>query len=162
MALAEQWCSSCWSAAARRGWSERAILAEIAKPAVRNLVFFNGYAESPRRTRSTHRGDLFLMPSSFEPCGISQMMAMREGQPCVVHGVGGLCDTVSDGETGFVFHGDGPPEQAAAFAAAVARALELRATHPISWAGIAQRAEAQRFDWDRAARCYIEQVYGRT
>ena len=137
---------------------ERAIL-DVAKRRS-NLVYMNGYSES--LAEPLYRGgDLFLMPSSFEPCGISQMLAMRDGQPCVVHGVGGLCDTVSDGETGFVFHGDGPPEQAAAFVAAVARALELRATHPISWAGIAQRAEAQRFDWDRAARCYIEQVYGR-
>ena len=138
---------------------ERAVLAVAKRRS--NLVFMNGYSES--LAEPLYRGgDLFLMPSSFEPCGISQMLAMRDGQPCVVHGVGGLCDTVSDGETGFVFHGDGPPEQAAAFVAAVTRALELRATHPVSWAGIAQRAEAQRFDWDRAARCYIEQVYGRT
>ncbi len=138
---------------------ERAVL-DVAKRRS-NLVFMNGYSES--LAEPLYRGgDLFLMPSSFEPCGISQMLAMRDGQPCVVHGVGGLCDTVSDGETGFVFHGDGPSEQAAAFVATVARALELRATHPVSWAGIAQRAEALRFDWDRAARCYIEQVYGRT
>ena len=137
---------------------ERAILGVAERRG--NLVFMNGYAEG--LAESLYRGgDLFLMPSSFEPCGISQMLAMRDGQPCVVHGVGGLCDTVSDGTTGFVFRGDRPPEQAAAFVATVARALELRATHPVSWAGIAQRAEAQRFDWDRAARCYIERVYAR-
>ncbi len=123
-----------------------------------NLVYLNGYSETV--ADPLYRGgDLFLMPSSFEPCGISQMLSMRDGQPCVVHGVGGLCDTVRDGDTGFVFHGDTPREQAEAFVRTVARALELRANRPVSWAGIAQRAEHQRFDWDAAARHYIEQVY---
>ena len=123
-----------------------------------NFVFLNGYSET--LTEPIYRGgDLFLMPSSFEPCGISQMLSMRDGQPCVVHGVGGLCDTVSDGDTGFVFFGDNPRHQAEAFVATVARALELRANRPVSWAGIAQRAEQLRFDWNNAARHYIEQVY---
>ena len=87
------------------------------------------------------------------------LLAMRDGQPCVVHGVGGLCDTVEDGDTGFVFHGDTPRTQAEAFVATVERALELRANRPISWAGISQRAELKRFDWDGAARHYLEQVY---
>ena len=123
-----------------------------------NLVYMNGYSES--LVDPLYRGgDVFLMPSSFEPCGISQMLAMRDGQPCIVHGVGGLSDTVKDGDTGFVFNGETPRQQAEAFVATVSRALELRANRPISWAGIAQRAELERFDWDSAARQYIEQVY---
>ena len=50
-------------------------------------------------------------------------------------------------------------EQAEAFVDTVARALELRAERPVLWAGITQRAERERFDWDTAARHYIEQVY---
>ena len=123
-----------------------------------NFVFLNGYSESV--AGPLYRGgDLFLMPSSFEPCGISQMLAMRDGQPCVVHGVGGLSDTVTDNETGFVFHGATPAGQAEAFVQCVLHALEERARDPVKWAGLVQRAEQQRFDWDRAARLYVRQVY---
>ena len=47
------------------------------------------------------------MPSLFEPCGISQMLAMRNGVPCLVHHSGGLKDTVEHMKTGFSFDGDG-------------------------------------------------------
>jgi len=47
--------------------------------------------------------DALVMPSKFEPCGLPQMMAMRYGTVPIVHGVGGLKDTVSDGGSGFVF-----------------------------------------------------------
>jgi len=104
-------------------------------------------------------GDLFLMPSSFEPCGISQMLAMRAGQPCVVHGVGGLRDTVSHNETGFVFNGATPGEQATALVAAVDAALTLRTHDTTRWQSIRREAAAQRFSWARAARAYVETLY---
>ncbi len=142
------------------GSGESALEARMTEVASRhaNLVFMNGYSETI--VEPLYRGgDLFLMPSSFEPCGISQMLAMRDGQPCVVNAVGGLSDTVRDGDTGFVFRGATPREQARAFVDTVAGALELRAERPVRWAGIAQRAERERFDWDTAARHYIEQLY---
>ncbi len=49
--------------------------------------------------------DFLLMPSRFEPCGLSQMYAQRFGCLPVAHATGGLVDTVEDGVTGFLFHG---------------------------------------------------------
>jgi len=123
-----------------------------------NFIFLRGYAEE-FGSLLYQGGDLFLMPSSFEPCGISQMLAMRSGQPCVVHGVGGLHDTVESGSTGFVFAGATRREQAAAFVDCVQHALQLRHDHPNRWQKIRKRAAAQRFDWASSAKQYIRQLY---
>ena len=103
-------------------------------------------------------GDLFLMPSSFEPCGISQMLAMREGQPCLVHGVGGLADTVIDNETGFVFHGDSPASQASALLVRLGQVLELR-NSAAAWQAVCKSAAEARFSWDSAAEAYEAHLY---
>ena len=47
--------------------------------------------------------DFFLMPSRFEPCGLSQMYAQKFGTLPIAHATGGLLDTIEDGETGFLF-----------------------------------------------------------
>ncbi len=122
------------------------------------ILFLKGYSE--RLARQLFRsGNLFLMPSSFEPCGIGQMVAMREHQPCVVHAVGGLKDTVLDGVNGFTFAGETLPRQADAFAAAVGRALALFFDAPERWNEVQAAAGAARFTWEKAARQYIERVY---
>lgn len=124
-----------------------------------NLVFMRGYSEE--LGNALYRtGDFFLMPSSFEPCGISQMQAMRVGQPCIVHGVGGLRDTVTDSKTGFVFDGlDNPGQQASNFVASVGRAIDMKRDHPESFKAMQAAARAVRFDWKQSAREYIEKVY---
>ncbi len=123
-----------------------------------NFLFLRGYAEGLADALYAS-GDLFLMPSRFEPCGISQMLAMRAGQPCVVHAVGGLRDTVTEGATGFCFEGGGPGRQARAFVAAVRRALALRHDSPAQWQALREAARAERFTWARSAAAYIEQLY---
>ncbi len=124
----------------------------------RNLVFLCGYSES--LAEPLYRsGDLFLMPSSFEPCGISQMLAMRRAQPCVVHDVGGLRDTVDDGRTGFVFRGEGSQEQAGNFVAAVHRALAIKSDDNKRWQDICIAAASKRFSWDEAAKQTVGELY---
>jgi starch synthase len=124
-----------------------------------NVLFLNGYSELLSDPLYA-AGNLFLMPSSFEPCGISQMLAMRSGQPCVVHGVGGLRDTVQHGETGFVFSGDTTRRQADNFTAATLAALQRRADDPAGWKSICDKARRQRFSWELAAQRTISELYG--
>ena len=123
-----------------------------------NLLFLRGYSDPLARALYA-RGDLFLMPSSFEPCGISQMLAMRAGQPCLVHHVGGLKDTVTNGETGFAFTGGDLREQADELVAAFRRALTLFREQPGRWGAMSKAAAAARFPWSASADAYLRQLY---
>jgi starch synthase len=123
-----------------------------------NLVFLRGYSDALADTFYRH-GDLFFMPSSFEPCGISQMLALRAGQPCLVHAVGGLRDTVIDEETGFVFSGNNPTEQADALVATLQRALTKQRKNPEQWQSMRAAAMAARFEWTDSIDAYLKQLY---
>ena len=123
-----------------------------------NLVFVARYA-APLAERLFEAGDLFLMPSSFEPCGISQLLAMRSGQPCLVHAVGGLVDTVVDDVDGFVFDGDSRPAQARNLLRRLDAAIRLRADSPQAWTAIRETARSRRFDWASVARRYLGELY---
>ncbi len=124
----------------------------------RNFLFLNGF--SPRCAETLYAtGHLFLMPSVYEPCGISQMLAMKEGQPCLVHAVGGLKDTIVDGEDGFAFTGRTVAAKARNFVERCRDALELRRRHPGHWREIRRRAAAKRFRWRDAAERYVRELY---
>ena len=123
-----------------------------------NILFLNAYSET-LADPLYELGNLFLMPSSFEPCGISQMLAMRAGLPCVVHGVGGLKDTVDDEKNGFVFHGDDLQSQATAFVTATSRALALRKDQPALWRSICKCAKRTKFEWSDSAQLTINSLY---
>lgn len=123
-----------------------------------NFLYLRGYVDAFSGPLYA-AADLFLMPSSFEPCGISQMLAMREGQPCVVHGVGGLKDTVEHGVTGFVFAGESPSVQAENFVRCVAEAISVKQQKPARWRKICSNAAQQRFSWPLAAQRYLDNLY---
>ncbi|HWI80026.1 MAG TPA: glycosyltransferase, partial [Ramlibacter sp.] len=103
--------------------------------------------------------DVILVPSRFEPCGLTQLYGLRYGALPLVHRVGGLADTVVDATpdnlqagraTGFVFDEFSVP----AFRAALKRAFELHA-QPAAWAQLQKTAMQQRFDWGEAAVRYV-------
>jgi starch synthase len=123
-----------------------------------NFVFLRGYSDPLAQAVYTS-GDLFLMPSSFEPCGISQMLAMRAGQPCLVHGVGGLNDTVVDGVSGFVFRGDNGDQQGIQLLKRFSEVLQLQQDNPKKFQAIARAAARARFTWDAVAQEYLEKLY---
>ena len=103
-----------------------------------------------RLARKIYAGsDIFLMPSRYEPCGLSQMIAMRYGCLPVVRATGGLKDTVKDGETGFVFAGDKPKD----FLKAINAALEIYA-NPKHWQSLQRNAMAEDFSWKKSALEY--------
>jgi len=93
--------------------------------------------------------DLFLMPSRYEPCGLSQMIAMRYGNIPVVHATGGLKDTVLEGKTGFVFEDSSPESQADT----IRRALKVFA-EPGKWLSFQRSGMKQDFSWIRSAIQY--------
>ena len=101
--------------------------------------------------------DLFLMPSLFEPCGLSQMIAMRYGTLPIVRETGGLKDTVIPyncytGEgTGFSFaHFNGDE-----MADAVFRAARLFWDDRAAFNGLVENAMKADFSWKRSADAYI-------
>lgn len=101
--------------------------------------------------------DIFLMPSSFEPCGLNQMYSMRYGTVPVVRATGGLDDTVTDyndaAETGTGFKFE--PYTAAALLTAMERAKAAFA-NPRSWTQLQVAGMRQDFSWDRSAREYVK------
>ncbi|MBI4091245.1 glycogen synthase [candidate division WWE3 bacterium] len=110
-----------------------------------NLKFDEGLA------RKIYAGsDVFLMPSRFEPCGLSQLIAMRYGALPIVHSVGGLKDTVKDGATGFSFN----VFNSNALYRSVVRACKLYGSK--KWDGMIKQAMKKDFSWDKSAREYLE------
>lgn len=122
-----------------------------------NFIFLQGYSDALADSLY-HFCDAFLMPSSFEPCGISQMLALRAGKPCLVHAVGGLADTVNDCN-GFVFRGRDPVEQASAMLDAAARMLALKTGNPRGWRGKVEAARNSRFSWADSMDAYLARLY---
>lgn len=100
-------------------------------------------------------GDIFLMPSDFEPCGIAQMISMRYGTVPVACQVGGLSDTIKHGKTGFLFSSPTRPDGAACFLQTVAEAVRMMTSNLNAWRRIQTNAMRERFDWDRSASLYL-------
>ena len=103
-------------------------------------------------------GDIYLMPSRSEPCGLSQMNAMRYGTVPVVHATGGLRDTVppcdehGDAGLGFTFQRYNGED----FFASLKTALDLYDHDRTGFRALQKRDMEQDFSWNKPAERYME------
>ena len=101
--------------------------------------------------------DIFLMPSKFEPCGLSQMISMRYGTIPIVRETGGLKDTVvpyngvTKEGTGFTFYSYNAHDMLYA----IERAVGLYYDYKDDWKQLMRNAMSQDFSWDNICKQYI-------
>jgi len=105
--------------------------------------------------------DVFLMPSLFEPCGITQMESMANATPPLVRFTGGLVDTVVPHtfENGFGFKGRSREAVLTNLIKSVKHAARFFKTNPEQFKQIQRNAFFTRFMWETAAKEYIEKLY---
>jgi len=129
-------------------------LEKLARDSCGDVSAFCGFSEELAHT--VYAGsDIFLMPSCFEPCGLSQLIACAYGSIPVVRATGGLADTVSDADkssegTGFVFL-DYSTES---LLQAINRALDTIGSQD-RWKTVMRTAMRKDFSWEASAREYI-------
>jgi starch synthase len=139
------------------GQGEAAVEREIGALAKRHpgdIALKIGFDEAEARCMFAG-SDFLLMPSRFEPCGLSQMYAQRFGSLPIARRTGGLADSIEDGLTGFLFRSisvEGCRE-------AVGRALDVF-DNTIMLATMRRLAMARNFGWSRSAFAY-QGIYGR-
>jgi starch synthase len=95
--------------------------------------------------------DVLLMPSLYEPCGLTQMRALRYGTLPVARRVGGLADTIEDQVTGFLFDAFEP----VALERGLKRAFGLFDDSE-AWRRHMREAMARDFSWNRSVERYLE------
>jgi starch synthase len=101
--------------------------------------------------------DMFLIPSRYEPCGLTQMYALKYGTIPIVRATGGLEDTIrpfhpqSGRGNGFTFTDYRPK----AFFSSVLNAVDLY-HNPALWKKVQNNAMREDFSWDRSARTYLD------
>jgi len=127
---------------------------ELAYPdSVRARITYN-----EKLSRHIYAGaDILMMPSRYEPCGLSQMIAMHYGSIPIARATGGLLDTVQDPAitnpgTGFLFKQASPK----ALVEAIIRALAIFSCDKQGWQAMQICGMQQDFSWDRSAIEYIK------
>ncbi|MGQ3281968.1 glycogen synthase GlgA [Bosea sp. (in: a-proteobacteria)] len=126
----------------------------LARQHPRSVAARIGFDDAEAR-RIFAASDFLLMPSRFEPCGLSQMYAQRSGALPIAYRTGGLVDTIEDGQSGFLFSS----LTGAGLSSAVTRALDAFRSKA-AFLQMRQHAMAKRFDWSRPTNRYAD-VYAR-
>lgn len=104
--------------------------------------------------------DIFLVPSRFEPCGLTQMIAMRYASVPIVRATGGLKDTVAPlikgvggiKPTGFTFK----KFTATEFYKIIKKALKLYYERPDAWRQLQVNGMTKNFSWEKSAKAYLK------
>ncbi len=128
------------------------VVNEFKKLAEENphVSFTNTFDE--RLARRIYAGsDIMLVPSKFEPCGLTQMIAMRYGTLPLVRNTGGLADSVRDGKDGFVFEKYTSRE----LVIKMKQAISWYANKPKKFEAMMKDAMKVDFSWKRQAGAYI-------
>ncbi|MEW6007449.1 MAG: glycosyltransferase, partial [bacterium] len=94
--------------------------------------------------------DAFLIPSKYEPCGLTQMIALRYGTIPIVRKTGGLADTIREGENGFVFEKHTKEDLLSAIQRAY-NAFDDKKT----WNKMIKDGMKEDFSWKRSMKEYI-------
>jgi starch synthase len=136
-----------------------AALKRAAATAPEQLAVRLGYDE-PLSHQIIAGADFFVMPSRFEPCGLTQLYSLAYGTVPVVHATGGLADTVVDAGPESIAAGEASglsyaPNTPASLAATLQRALELYGDDNTLRA-LRQSGMAREFSWARSAEGYLE------
>ncbi len=128
---------------------------ELTKRFAGSMAAVIGYTEELAH-RILAGSDIFLMPSRYEPCGLTQMYALRYGAPPVATAVGGLCDTIipwpEPSATGFTFALPDPES----FLKAATDAVRLWTDNQEEWLQMTSRAMNRMFTWHQSCLDYIE------
>ena len=143
------------------GEGERAIEGALKEAEARHpgkISVTIGYDE-PLAHKLQAGSDILLAPARFEPCGLTQLYALRYGTLPVVRRTGGLADTVVDANnqsisdrtaSGFIFN----EPSAESMISALSRALALY-RDPLHWRLLQLQAMTRRFGWDTSAAAYM-------
>jgi starch synthase len=125
-------------------------LTELAKRAPGRIGVETNFAVE-KEHRLLAGADMIVMPSQYEPCGLTQMRAQRYGTLPVARRVGGLADTIDDNVTGFLFD----EYTQADFISACARAID-HYRYPHVWTAMVREAMSRDFGWDKSEVRYRE------
>ena len=117
--------------------------------------------DPPLARRIFAGADVILMPSRFEPCGLTQMYAMRYGAVPIVNPVGGLRDSVIDPGDDALAEGKGTgfgmeEVSAAGLRAALRRAAGMCRYQQKGWARLVEHCMTRDFSWDEPAAAYLD------
>ncbi|MBV6492174.1 MAG: Glycogen synthase [Turneriella sp.] len=121
----------------------------------KNIFLFGGFDDNLEKLLYA-ASDFMLMPSEFEPCGTSQMKAMRYGCLPIASAVGGLKDTIQPKYNGFLYSGNSVNAKATAFLKEIQEALSLLEKKPKAILTMQQNAMRTNFGWESPAREYLE------